>query len=400
MENLLVFSGTAPGENGVGGIFLAHLLSFVPEGNVSFCWLKDRMAGEPKFKTITAGPIINLVRRYETSFRPIPGFLGGIISGLSHFFLFSLHATKLGRDVFRFGVLSKPTRILAILDCPTTIELAETLARRLTVPLYVLVWDPPEWLAEQLGYDWFSKARHLKKFEKAICFAKGVAVIGETMQAAFKERYGVQSVILRHGLPFFLWHEVSTQLADNGKLVIGFAGSMTAPDSFGALIKALNRVNWNIGGREVQIRLCGCRYLCEPDSPQNIEFLGRRRTVQETVDILATADVLYLPQPFNSKMEAFARLSFPTKLSSYLAAGRPIFLHAPGYASLVDFSRRFRFGLWCGSLVEKMILESLEKLITDRDVYALAGKEGSRCLKEELNEQVFFHRFREFLEIP
>lgn len=44
---------------------------------------------------------------------------------------------------------------------------------------------------------------------------------------------------------------------------------------------------------------------------------------------MTQADVLYLPLSFESKLDRIANLAMPTKLSEYLASGRPIIFHVP-----------------------------------------------------------------------
>ena len=56
-------------------------------------------------------------------------------------------------------------------------------------------------------------------------------------------------------------------------------------------------------------------------------------TEADVADDLASADLLYLPIPFEPEFEAFARLSLPTKLVTYLGSGLPILYHGPAYSS-------------------------------------------------------------------
>ncbi len=145
--------------------------------------------------------------------------------------------------------------------------------------------------------------------------------------------------------------------------------------------------------RKVILRMAGTRYLLEPRGPQQIEYFGWR-SVEETIEILSEADLLYLPQPFAESLRPLAELSFPTKLSTYLAAGRPVLLHAPSYASVCPFFKRFAFGQHCESLNENDIAK---KVLDCVDASATELMHVHEAREQELNAIMFESRFHEFL---
>ena len=192
---------------------------------------------------------------------------------------------------------------------------------------------------------------------------------------------------------------VTPKPTDRQEVVLGYAGSITAADAFECLIRALDTAGWRIAGRQVVLRLMGARYTFEPRGPQRIEYYGWQ-PVEQAVALLSTADLLYLPQPFTAQLRELAELSFPTKLSTYLAAGRPVVLHAPAHASVVPFFRRFPFGAWCDSLQGADLLGCFQRLLTDEAAQLAAVGQSHAAVAEELNQRVFFQRFREFLGLP
>ena len=60
-------------------------------------------------------------------------------------------------------------------------------------------------------------------------------------------------------------------------------------------------------------------------------------TRSDVVEELAACDLTFLPQPFSDSKRFVAEYSFPTKLSSYLAAGTPCLVLAPANASLSKY---------------------------------------------------------------
>lgn len=142
------------------------------------------------------------------------------------------------------------------------------------------------------------------------------------------------------------------------------------------------------------LRLVGCRVLLDASAPQRIEYFGRQRTVSDAVKVLADCDVLYLPQPFANELRPLAHFSFPAKLATYLASGRPVVLHAPEHGSLVPFFKRYPFGTWCSSLERDDVLSTFRDLAFNADRYRSAVKAGQAARAEELNADTFVRRLR------
>ena len=98
------------------------------------------------------------------------------------------------------------------------------------------------------------------------------------------------------------------------------------------LVWALEYAGWQVAGRRVVIRVLG--HQRPPTIPEhNLDFLGWQPQ-ERAVELLSTScDVLYCPYPYAASLAEVAKYSFPSKIPTYLAAGRPILFHGPTYAS-------------------------------------------------------------------
>ena len=114
---------------------------------------------------------------------------------------------------------------------------------------------------------------------------------------------------------------------------------------------------------------------------------------------MSEVDVAYLPYWFDESYSIAVRLSFPSKFSTYLASGRPVFFHGPEDSSPANFIKKFPVGLCCHSLEESEIIRCLERFITDKDFYASATEAGQRALNQELNLDIFLSHFTELIGI-
>ena len=101
----------------------------------------------------------------------------------------------------------------------------------------------------------------------------------------------------------------------------------------------------------------------------------------------------------DEQLRPLAELSFPTKLTTYLAAGRPVLLHTPAYASLKNFHEKYRFGLCTSSLEPTNLAGAIEKLAKDETFYRASVTEGQRALHAEFTESTFRTAFQQFLGV-
>lgn len=75
---------------------------------------------------------------------------------------------------------------------------------------------------------------------------------------------------------------------------------------------------------------------------------------------LAAANLLYLPLPFGSAHERFARFSLSTKLVTFLASGLPIFYHGPPESAAAELLSGADAGIGAYSLDPNAIADALE----------------------------------------
>jgi glycosyltransferase involved in cell wall biosynthesis len=180
--------------------------------------------------------------------------------------------------------------------------------------------------------------------------------------------------------------------------VIAYAGgSIYARKEFLALLDALDVLGWTVSGRRVRVRLLASAFQIERRRAANIEFLGYR-TEAEAMPLLAEADVGYLPYWFDPYFSLSVRYCFPSKLSSYLAAGLPVLFHGPSDSSVARFFKDYPVGLCCHEPGPDAVAGVIR---------AFAGKaageefirERRRALEEQFDMDVFVRRSAELLGV-
>jgi len=378
---VLVVSGTVPGDDGVGAILLKSICERVPRHQLTSYMLIPRTA-DPHAHSEWIDEFA--FRRYEHGLRPIGGLLGDCVSHAANLVLFRKHMRSIVRQGVRLGRASACNLVLAVMESPSAIFAAHPIAAGLGVPLVPFVMDAPELTAQQWGLDRWSRAALLRAFEVALHNARRIGVAGESMQTAYERRFQRPAVILRQGTNHTALPSKTPTPPTGGTLRIGFAGSVTAKDAFAGLVEGLDAQHWKIAGMDVTLRIIGGRYVCNSSGPQRIEYLGWQ-AVSDTIRLLSECDLLYLPQPFSTQLREFAELSFPNKMCTYASTQRPILLHAPPYASLVEFYREFPCGPVCNTLEPDEVMQGLTRLVSDPAYYAECIEHGRRSLSHRLS---------------
>lgn len=359
--SFLLLTGTAPASPGVGGVILRDLVQIAGPQNCRCLWLASKYDRQVPY--LSDVETVVHTRRFETGYRPVRGIVGEMICGAAMRLLRPAMLQQSCNTAEYLIHQHRPDFLLAVLDSPASVQLAYEIHRRTGIPLRTIVWDDVEVVCRERQLDRWTRRWIRESFSRTLRASERIAVICENMRDAYRSEHGVDSFILRHGVARSESDPGRRRQAPGDCDIIGFAGSITAPDCLNSLVKALDQIGWHLNGRNIGLRLLGCRYTFDSRQPQRIEYFGWR-PVAEARDLLAECSCLYLPQTFSMDSRRFSELSFPTKLSTYVAAQRPILLHAPAYSSLSGFWQDCELGPHCKELSVNHILDSVRAALT------------------------------------
>lgn len=114
---------------------------------------------------------------------------------------------------------------------------------------------------------------------------------------------------------------------------------------------------------------------------------------------MSEADLCYLPYWFDRRHAETVKMSFPSKLSAYVAAGRPVLFHGPADSTPARFLDRYAVGVSCNSDQPATLLEAIERCAWDADLCRGYPAARSRALEEELGLEAMIRRFADFLSV-
>jgi hypothetical protein len=96
-------------------------------------------------------------------------------------------------------------------------------------------------------------------------------------------------------------------------------------------------------------------------------------------------------------MAEVARLSFPSKVPTYLAAGRPILFHGPHYASPAAYLKANGAGYICRDLYPSSVYDGLAQLVEDPLLYRRTALAAQQAFLDDFTLETMGHSVRKFL---
>lgn len=118
---------------------------------------------------------------------------------------------------------------------------------------------------------------------------------------------------------------------------------------------------------------------------------------EELLAALGSADYLLACASFDPECLHLSRTSVQTKLTDYMAAGRPIFVCGPEDSACVRFVEKFRCGVSVTTRDVETLRLRLVELAKSPELATAAAERGRRALIEELSCEVAEARVRRML---
>ena len=285
----------------------------------------------------------------------------------------------------------------SVVQGQTMIKLTEPTAKDARIPYVIQVFDPPEWWMYENRFDRYTRASVMRAFARSLHNSKCCLAASWAMAEEYASQYNCKAIPVILG---FSPENVSPAgNHDSEKFVIALSGQVYASEEFNALIMGLNQLSWQHKGKQIILRLYGSHFNMSFSDASRIEVRGWLLQDQLLPE-LADADLLYCPYWFSEKYQAPARLSFPSKLSTYLKTAQPVLIHAPEYASPRRFIKKNEAGYICDTLDPAGIANTI-KMIMDlsEEERKATGEKGYRVFLSTLTTAHMKDAFFAALEI-
>ena len=398
MNKTLLLTDIPPCKDYTAGLVLDSLCRFFDPGEIAcFTILNKKLKAElsPDLDWI---PIEYCSRPNENGGSIYSGTLSVASSLVYELYNELIAIPKIVDKAVSFGKQLGTEKVWCILQGQTMIHVARAVADGIGCPLLVQVWDPLEWWLRAHKVNKLSSARLVRKFADIMKNCDGCFAASIYMAEHFTEKYGVSTVDFTPSLDIEMAYPPAKGIHSENEVVFAMAGQLYASDEWTLFISALNLRGWMISGRNIRIILLGNHeYLKIPEwATGRVERTGWL-SQSDTLAMCNRADFLYCPYWFSMVYENEARLSFPAKLTTYLASGRPVFFHGPRYASPARFLEKNEAGYICDSNLEENICTAIEQAISDAAGYARMSRNGSVAFKQYMTTGILKSKFNKFM---
>ncbi len=395
MPTTLLVTSTRPGVGTVGEIFLSAVCKLFSRGEL-YCvagvsvydipvldpdldWLEInsfKLPGEFHWQYEEETPLKKLLRK----FRHVELLRADLSS----------HVEELITTIKR----KKIELLLLVLNSPSMILIADAILKHSDIPSVAIVWDPIQSITEQRKMDRLSQAKLEERFDAVIGKVKACGVASPGMKEYLAKKGVPTKVLINPVNPYTSFKDKTKD-----KLIISFAGSIYAHKEFKALLKALNKYDWKIKDRAVELRIFS--HFCDLAIPAsgrrvNVSFKGHLRE-HELLEELASSHVAYLPYWFDKEYANAVKICFPNKLATYVAAGCPILYHGPAESTPASFLARFHVGKSVHNVDADNLAEALGSLVDDQKFLAEYPSQRASAISQELSPDIFRSRFLELV---
>lgn len=287
---------------------------------------------------------------------------------------------KIAKTIEEFGKEQKVDLVFALIQGQTLTRLVRKVSKNIKVPYVAQCWDPLEWWLRDYGFDKITSMINMFEFATVAKNARKFAAMSWSMSNMFENDYSAKCVT---NIPGLESGRVKIQKKDVGNsFKIAFAGQLYAIKEFEVLIKALDLIDWKFDGRKIHLELFGKTFDEKYKNNKNIKIKGYVNQA-ELLKELASADLLYCPYWFDKNSEKACRISFPSKLTSYLKTAKPVLMHAPSYASPRILLEEYKAAYICDSLDVNDMLKLLKRIILDSNRESV-GERGYKVFERFL----------------
>ncbi len=394
VPKLMVLSTSLPGTRHGGGVVQDAILRAYPRDRYVCVSMKPPAWGPNPELT---PPSLKGVPYLLASVTPEPRWRGARFTlPFLRVVGFTLAAPFRVRQAVAFGRRHGVDLVWAELQAESLL-LAAKVAAGLKVPLVGHIWDDADgWLMDG-GYDPFCRRLLLVRYREALHAALRISTVSEAMQADYRRRYHLTSSILRHG------HEAAAGVAAPEQrrredVLVGFAGNVYGEDAWRSFLAACARINAEGRLPPIKIMVFGSEGFPYPHPGVEVILAG---WLPEDAMLrrLAATDFCYLPYWFTPEKRRHAEFSFPTKFTTYLAAGRPVLYHGPAYAGITRTIRQYSLGTLVCSLDLEEVVSSLDKFIADAAGRQACSRAASAAFQTEFNGDKMRGNFAELIGV-
>lgn len=231
--------------------------------------------------------------------------------------------------------------------------------------------------------------------------AAGVIAPNEVLADDLRNRHGVDVTVIHNSLDLSAYNARHNSVGQNdGEVRIIYTGDVYEAhyDAFVNLVAAIRM----IGRPDLKLHLYTSRSaaaLAERGISGPV-VVHPPLALAGVPQIQEQADLLFLPLAFKSPYPELVRTSATTKLGEYLAARRPIIVHAPPDSFVSWYFRRYECGVVVDRLDQELLAQAVGAVLGDAGLRLLLAERAWERACKDFSLEAAREQFIRLLEKP
>lgn len=365
-RNILLLADYLPDSGWGGGVIIRSLLENIPD-TVSIKWTTYSRRQNEREAVINNIKIIPFKPRY--------------IRGQGKFNLIRKLDSLLFSADFNTILKTHDIDLLWIVCGVTYNELyrLNTLVSVISIPYHITVHDDP---IEELTPN--QKAEGTNLFRNILQKARTVDVISERMRQNYLRSYGTESIVITRGIPDNFPTNTS-RVSGVVNILMGGFGNVSEPWP-APLIETVHLLN-----KSIQCHLHLFDYKLNLWSSEHVHVYKNLPEASFN-EILKTTHIGYACDDLHPSRLAFAQLSLPTKVITYIGAGIPFVYHGPKDSTVADLLAEYEAGIIVDTNNSDDLYEAFTKLLSNYNYYQQNCRSAlERMFASSIVQNRFYH---------
>jgi len=194
--------------------------------------------------------------------------------------------------------------------------------------------------------------------------AAGVIVPNEFLADDVRRQFGIEPVLIHNPIDLSLYEQARGETSSGDECRIVYTGDVGALhfSAFRNLLTAIETLDFPA---KLHLYSVADREVLEKNGIKGPVVFHGQRPLHEMPAIQSNADILFLPLALDSQHPNIVRTAAPGKMGEYLAANRPILVHAPADSFLEWYFRDHECGLVIDRDDPNALADAIRRLMSD-----------------------------------
>ena len=221
--------------------------------------------------------------------------------------------------------------------------------------------------------------------------------ISEAMSKEYMSRYGYKFVPFHNPIDLEFWTRYSKRDYEfDDTFTILYAGRIGVgiEHSFFDIAKAVGDLN--ASGLNIRFHIQPTNSNPVLDELSKFSFITINPTVpySELPRVFSQADLLLLPNDFDSKSRAFLKFSMPTKASEYMISGTPILLYSSSETAVTTHALKYNWAYVVSEKRNEALKSAITELYERKDLRTALGNTARDYAMKNYDGTLIREQFR------